>query len=137
MVAMAEGTSATSATIAPSAATRIRSPMPFPTPASGYGRPHPLATRLRRRRRLPVVRPRRRPRELELDAVGIEEEDRVVALAVLGEVARAFRERAAQLNDPVGGCVEQLARGGLEADVVHAHPVAVDGEAGGAVGRLA
>ncbi len=85
---------------------------------------------------LPVVRPRRRPRQLELDAVGIEEEDGVVALAVLGVVPRPFRDGAAQIGDAAGGRVQELARGRLEADVVQADPVAVDRERRGAVGRL-
>ena len=44
MVAIADGTSASSATVAPSAAIRIRAPKLLPTPHRGYGRPRPGAT---------------------------------------------------------------------------------------------
>src|SRR5436190_13822478 len=88
IVACAAGTSASSIRSAHSAATRFRPPLPaipyLPPEPTSAGRPSQPTPRdlpgwgaL-----LPGVRPRRRPRELELDAVGIEEEDRVVALAV-------------------------------------------------------
>src|SRR5829696_4904501 len=65
-------------------------------------------------------------RDLELDAVGVVEEDGVVALAVPVILGPAL-DRHALAAQPLGALVDLLARIDLEADVMDADPVAVVG----------
>jgi hypothetical protein len=82
--------------------------------------PHPSVQHVRRLAgsALVCVRVVGRPDELELEPVRVLEEDRVVALAVLGEAAWGVRDRRPELTLVVGGTIEVRARRHLEAEVV-------------------
>src|SRR6187431_1350693 len=68
--------------------------------------------------------------DLELDAVGVVEEDGVVAGRV-GVLARAALDLGAGLSQPRGALVDRGARGGLECEVMEADGVPVVASGGG------